>query len=60
MDRRQLDNRAEGLIVVDDRMLSEAAKDLASLVAFQCPIVLKLVFEDPLSSDDVGTRWTRN
>jgi hypothetical protein len=40
--------------------LSEAAKDLASLVAFQCPIVLKLVFEDPLSSDDVGTRWTRN
>jgi hypothetical protein len=55
-DCHLLDNRAKSLVVVDVGVLSEAMKNPACLVAFQCPIGLKLVFGDPLYSDNVGAR----
>lgn len=59
MDRRRLDNRAEGLVVVDARLLGEAADDLARFVPSQSPIEVELVFEQPLVGDDIGTRRSR-
>jgi hypothetical protein len=47
-------NRAESLIVVDPRVLSETPKDPASLVAIKGPVGMKFVREDPLAGDDVG------
>jgi hypothetical protein len=50
----QFHNRAESLIVVDPRALSETPKDPASLVAIKGPVGTKLMREDPLVGDDVG------
>jgi predicted transcriptional regulator len=47
-------NRAESLIVVDSRALSETPKDLTGLVAIKGPVSTDLVPEDPLASDNVG------
>jgi hypothetical protein len=47
-------NRAESLIVVDSRALSETLKDPASLVAIEGPVSAKLVCVDPFAIDDVG------
>jgi hypothetical protein len=47
-------NRAESLVVVDSRALSETPKDLASLVAIDGPVNAELMCEDPFASDDVG------
>jgi hypothetical protein len=51
-------NRAESLIVVDFRALSETPKDPTGLVAIKGPVSTELVREDPLASDNVGAlRW---
>jgi hypothetical protein len=47
-------NRAESLTVVDSGALSETPKDPTSLVAIESPVSVKLVCEDPFTSDDVG------
>jgi hypothetical protein len=60
MDRGRLDHRAEGLIVVDDESLGEAAKNPASLVSVQGVIKIELVLENSLVGDDVRTNGTRD
>jgi hypothetical protein len=57
-DGGRLHNRAEGLIVVDSRALSEAPKNPASLVPLQGTIGPPLVHPDPLAGDDVGAGRT--
>jgi hypothetical protein len=52
----RFDNRAEGLVVVNAFVLGEAANNPVSLVAGEGPIGMKLVPEDPLPRDDVGSR----
>jgi hypothetical protein len=47
-------NRAESLVVVDPRALSETPEDPAGFVAIKRPIGTKLVRENPLAGDDVG------
>jgi hypothetical protein len=47
-------NRAESLIVVNPRALSETPEDPTGFVAIKRPIGTKLVREDPLAGDDVG------
>jgi hypothetical protein len=44
-------NRAEGLIVLDSRTLSETPKDPTGLVAIKGPVSTELVREDPLVGD---------
>jgi hypothetical protein len=56
----QLHNRAESLIVVDPRALSETSEDAASLVVIKGPVVAKLVHKDPLTGDDVGATGPRD
>jgi hypothetical protein len=53
-------NRAESLIVVDSRVLSETPKDPTSLVAIKGPINTELMREDPLTSDNVGALRSGN
>jgi hypothetical protein len=53
-------NRAESLIVVDPRALSETLKDPTSLVGIKGPISADLVREDPLAGDDVGALRSGN
>jgi hypothetical protein len=50
----QFHNRAESLIVVDSRALSETPKDPASLIAIKSPVSAELVREDPLAGYNVG------
>jgi hypothetical protein len=49
VDGGELDNRADGLIVVHSRALGEASNDLAGLVAVEGAIRSQLV-----------ARWTRH
>jgi hypothetical protein len=53
-------NRAESLVVVDSRVLSETLKDLTGLVAIKGPVSTELVCEDPLASDNVGALRSGN
>jgi hypothetical protein len=57
-DSGRLHNRAEGLIVVDSRALSEAPKNPSSLVSLQGTIGPPLVRPDPLAGEDVGAERT--
>jgi hypothetical protein len=54
------DHWSESAIVGHSRPLGEATKNTTSLVALQEPIGMKLVLEDPLSGDNIGTRWKRH
>jgi hypothetical protein len=47
-------NRAESLIIVNSRALSETPKDPTGLVAIKGPVSTELVREDPLAGDNVG------
>jgi hypothetical protein len=47
-------NRAESLVVVDSRALTETLKDPTGLVAIKGPVSAELVREDPLACDNVG------
>jgi hypothetical protein len=54
-DGGQFHNRTKNLIVVDLRALSETPKDPAGFVAIKRPIDMKLVCQNPLVGDDIGT-----
>src|SRR6185437_5043472 len=58
--RSGLHDRAEGLIIVHTRALSEPPKDPASLVALQCAVSPTLVRPDPLANHHIATRRTRH
>jgi hypothetical protein len=53
----ELDDKAEGLIVVHSRALGEAPKDPTSLVAVEGVIRHELVTKNPLVHDQVGDWW---
>jgi hypothetical protein len=59
-DSGGFDYETEGFIVVNTRSLGEAAKDPTSLVSVQGTISMKLVLENPFSSDNVGLVGTGN
>ena len=59
-DGGRIDNWTECLIVVDVVLLRETPDNPASLVSSKQTINIILVLENPLASDDVGARWTRN
>jgi hypothetical protein len=59
-DGGRLDDEVKGLIVVHLGELCEPLEDPASLVPVKRVIRLELVLEDPLVSDDIGTRRPRN
>jgi hypothetical protein len=59
-DGGRLDDGAEGLIVVNLRVLSEPPEDPTSLVSVKRAIRLQLVLEDPLVGDDIGPKRLRN
>jgi hypothetical protein len=54
------DHRAEGLVIVDVRLLDEVAKDPASLVSLQRAIRVELVLENPFVDDDIGANRVRD
>jgi hypothetical protein len=56
----ELDNGAEGLVVVDSGALGEAPKDPTSLVAVERAIRGQLVAKNPFVGDHVGAWWTRH
>jgi len=56
-DGGRLHHRAESLVVVDPRALSEAPKNPTSLVPLKRTISPPLVSLDPLAGDDVSARW---
>jgi hypothetical protein len=59
-DHGQLDHRAEGLILVDARLLGEAVKNLVSLVPVQGARGIKLVLENQLVGDNVRANEMRD
>jgi hypothetical protein len=59
VDRGRLDDWAECLVVVDAGLLREAANNPARLVPGEGAVGVELVFEQPLASDNVHTRWPR-
>lgn len=59
-DRARFDNRSKRIREVDAGALTEAADNLARLVALECTIGAQLVLEHPFAGDDVGARRTRN
>jgi hypothetical protein len=56
----ELDDEAEGLVVVYSGALGEAPKDPTGLVAVEGVVRGKLVAEEPLANDHVGAWWTRH
>jgi hypothetical protein len=56
----ELDDEAEGLIIVHSRALGEAPKDPAGLVAVEGAIRSQLVAKQPLVGDPIGVGWTRH
>jgi len=54
------DDRAESLVVINTGALCKSAKDPTSLVSVQGAISMKLVFENPFSSDHIFLGRTRN
>lgn len=59
-DRCWFDDWAERLVVVDAGALGVAAHDPMGLVTSKGAIGVVLVLEDPLASNDVDARWSRN
>jgi hypothetical protein len=59
-DGGELDDRAEGLIVVHAEALGEAPKNPASLVAVQGAIRSQFVAKEPLASGRIGAGRTWN
>jgi hypothetical protein len=57
-DGGELDDRAEGLIVVHAEALGEAPKNPASLVAVEGAIRSQLVAKEPLASGHIGAGRT--
>jgi len=55
-----LDDGAECLVVINTGALSEAAEHPTSFVSVQGPVSVKLVFENPFSSDHVCLSRTRD
>jgi hypothetical protein len=53
-------NRAEILVIVDSRALSETPNDPTNLVAIKSPVSTELVRKDPLAGDNVGALRSRN
>jgi hypothetical protein len=60
VDHGRLDHRFGGLIVVNARSLGEAVKNLVSLVPFHGAVIIKLVLQNLLTSDDVGDNGARD
>ena len=58
-DRGRFDDRAERLVVVDAGLLRETTNNPTRLVPGEGAVGVELVFEQPLASDDVRTRWPR-
>jgi len=59
-DRGRLDDRAEGLVVVDAGLLGETADDPARLVPGEGTVGVEFVLEQPLPSNNVSTRGPRD
>jgi hypothetical protein len=59
-DGGRLGHRAEGLIVVNARLLGKVTKDPASLIPFQGAVGVELVLEDSFAGDDIGANKTRD
>jgi hypothetical protein len=57
-DGGELDDGAEGLIVVHSGVLGEAPEDPTSLVAVEGASQSQLVAKEPLYSDHIGAGWT--
>jgi hypothetical protein len=57
---RELDDGAEGLIVVHSGALGEALNDLMGLVEVKGAVQGQLVVKEPLADDHVGAWWTRH
>jgi hypothetical protein len=55
-----LDNGFESLIVINTKALCKPAKHPSSLVSVQRAISLKLVFENPFSSDHIRLSRARD
>jgi hypothetical protein len=51
VERGRLGNRAEGLIIVNVRLMGEGTKDPLSLVPFQRAVIVEFVLKDPFASD---------
>jgi hypothetical protein len=60
VERGRLGNRAEGLIIVNVRLMGEGTKDPLSLVPFQRAVIVEFVLKDPFASDNVGANWARD
>jgi hypothetical protein len=56
----ELDDGAEGLVVVHSGALGEAPEDPTGLVAVEGAIRGQLVAKEPLVGDHVGARWTQH
>jgi hypothetical protein len=56
----ELDDEAEGFIVVHTGALGEASKDPTDLVVVEGAVRGQLVAKEPLVSDHVGAWWTRH
>jgi hypothetical protein len=54
----ELDDEAEGLVVVHSGALGEAPKDPTGLVAVEGAVRSHLVAKEPLFGDHVGVWWT--
>jgi hypothetical protein len=59
-DCGRLDHQVEGLIIVDARLLGEAAKNPGRLVPFLGAIGVELVLDDPFAIDDIGSNGARD
>jgi hypothetical protein len=59
-DGGEVDDKAEGLIIVHSGALGEASKDLAGLVAVEGAVRSQLVAKEPLVGDHIGAGWTRH
>jgi hypothetical protein len=55
----ELDNGAEGLVVVHSEALDEAPNDPTGFVAVEGVVRGQLVAKKPLAGDHVGAWWTR-
>lgn len=60
IDGGRLHDRAESLIKVNPRALSESLEDPTSLIAIKGAIRIEFVLENPFIGDDIGTRVTRD
>jgi hypothetical protein len=59
-DHGQLDHQAEGLILVNARLLGEVVKNPMSLVPVQGASGIKLALENPLVGDNVRANGMRD